>query len=173
MAETNRQNVLDREIPKNLKNRFNNYFIGWSENSIEFNNDYKYVYNGEATKYRNKSFSFPYLMCNFEDTIFYLVLPKQLIKNEESEDVHWAINIRDEKTILGTELYEAITGYKTEKQQIKIELTYLFEEIIIELRNSDCRIRRFKISQYSIRFFNSEGINIKTDIRGRLNVFVF
>jgi len=163
----------DDELPSNLNNRFNRHFINWTENSTEFNNDYKKFYNGEATKYRNKSFSYPYLMCNLEKTIFYLVLPKQLINNEDPGDVQWVIRIGEEKTVLGTELYEAITGYITEKLQIEIESEHLFDEIIIELRNANCRIRKFKISHDCIRFFNSKGINIKSDAIGVGSMYSF
>ena len=64
----------DDELPSNLNNRFNRHFINWTENSTEFNNDYKKFYR-RSNKISKKSFSYPYLMCNLEKTIFYLVYP--------------------------------------------------------------------------------------------------
>lgn len=163
----------DREVPTNLNNRFNKYFVNWSESSEEFSNDYKNIYSGNGPK-KPKSFSIPYLMCNFHDASFKLVLPKQLIKREETDYVYWIIKMGDDDLTIDSELYEAITGYKTEEQEVYIEeKKYLFNEIIIELKNGDKRIRKFKIDQDCIRFFNTDGIHIKTDTLGEGNLYSF
>lgn len=163
----------DREVPTNTNSRFNRYLIDWSENSSEFINDYKNIYNGNENNYRKKSFTFAYLTCDFIKTDFKLVLPKQLIKKEESECVYWSIKIGDKRLDLEVELYEAVTGFKTEMQEVEIELKYLFNEIIIELKNYDKRIRKFKIDNDCIRFFNKNGINIKTDTIGEGQMYSF
>ncbi len=149
--------------PINPVSRLSILFNKWQENSNEFKAQFN-KYNGGTTNVGGKkSYSSPYIKCNFQQTTFMLVLPTQLIKFEFERNVKWNIFREDEHRIIETSLYQAVTGYKTEVQELTIKAEDIFSVFSIELTCDDKRIRIFKIKADCIRFFDKDGDYLNSD----------
>ena len=132
-----------------------------SKNFEIFTNEYNV--GGQAVGGK-RSFSSPYIRCDFKASHFELVLPSQLINYEYNNNVHWDVTVNDRHHILINDLYqEAVTGKKTETKILEINSEELFGEINIKLLCDDRRIKTFKIQKDCIRFFDKTGSNLRTD----------
>lgn len=149
--------------PVNPVSRLSILFNRWQENSNEFKLQYNKYHNNYTYGGGKKSYLSPYLQCDFFNTTFKLILPTQLIKFEFEKDVKWNIYYKEQQITLDTFLYEAVTGYKTETEEIKIKAEDLFNGFTIELTYHDERIRLFKIKADCIRFFDKNGDYLNVD----------
>lgn len=143
--------------PSNPISRLTVLFCKWQENSNEFKFQYNKYNCGSVNAEGKKSFSSPYIICNFLNTTFKLVLPSQLIKFEFENNVRWNIINQEHEKIILTSLYQAVTGYKTDEKEFSINAEDIFNEFIIKLICSDKIIRLFKINADCIRFFDKDG----------------
>lgn len=149
--------------PANPVSRLSILFNKWSENSVEFQTQYSKFHNSSNANGK-KSFSSPYLTCDFRSTSFKLKLPTQLIKYEYDNNVSWSIQIADEPAlIVPINTYSAVTGYKTEEQVITLSIENLFKSIQVELISNGSKIRVFQIKSDCIRFFDKSGDYLLTD----------
>ncbi|MDF2800398.1 MAG: hypothetical protein K0S61_301 [Anaerocolumna sp.] len=153
----------EQVIPVNPISRLSILFNNWQENSSEFKLQYNKYHNSSSNSRGKKSYSSPYIKCNFKSTSFKLVLPTQLIKFEFDEDIRWSVNINGKKWTIDTSLYQAVTGYKTEEQEFNIDVNEIFNEFVIELNCNNNRIRLFKIKADCIRFFDKDGDYLNPD----------
>lgn len=149
--------------PANPVSRISILFNSWQENSSEFKMQFNNYNGGVISGGGKKSYSSPYIKCDFFKTEFKLVLPTQLIKFEYKKDVRWIIYSKGQQRCIDTSLSQGVTGYKTEAEQISISSEYIFNEFIIELICGDKRIKLFKIKTDSIRFFDKEGDYLNSD----------
>lgn len=149
--------------PVNPVSRLSILFNKWQENSNEFKLKCNIYNSGSAGEGRKRSYSSPYIKCDFQNTTFKIILPTQLVKFDFEKDVKWNIYTQDKRTTIDTYLYEAVTGYKTETQIISINREDIFNEFIIELTCDEKRIKLFKIKSDCIRFFDREGNYLNSD----------
>jgi hypothetical protein len=149
--------------PVNPVSRLSILFNNWQENSEEFKQQYHKYTNGFTMTKGKKSYSSPYIKCNFITTKFKLVFPTQLIKFEYAEDIRWNIYRQRQCKTMSAVLYHAVTGYKTEEQYINIDSSDIFNEFRIELTHGDNRIKTFKIKADCIRFFDKDGDYLNSD----------
>lgn len=150
-------------IPANPVSRISILFNKWQENSNEFRLQYNKYNNGSANGGGKKSYSSPYIKCDFKNTTFKLVLPTQIIRFEYDKDIKWNIFSNGEQRTVNTLLYQAVTGYKTETSEISIKAEDIFNEFSIELVHHGNRIRLFKIKADCVRFFDKDGYYLNSD----------
>ncbi len=153
----------EQVIPVNPVSRLSILFNNWQENSSEFRLQYNKYHNSFSNAVGKKSYSSPYIKCNFKNTSFKLVLPTQLIKFEFDKDIRWIIHSNERHWTVNTALYQAVTGYKTEIDELDIEAENIFSEFVVELTCNNNRIRMFKIKVDSIRFFDKDGDYLNSD----------
>lgn len=149
--------------PANPVSRISILFNGWQENSDEFRLQFNKYHNSSFVGGGKKSYSSPYIKCDFKNTSFKLLLPTQIIKFEFEKNVKWNIYRKEEQRTISTPVYQAVTGYKTETVEISIKAEDIFNEFIIELACNDNRIRLFKIKADCIRFFDKDGDYLNSD----------
>ncbi|MEQ8199409.1 MAG: hypothetical protein ABRQ27_15655, partial [Clostridiaceae bacterium] len=147
----------------NPVSRLSVLFNNWQENSSEFKLQCNRYNSGSANLLGKKSYSSPYIKCDFENTKFKLVLPTQLIKFEFDKNIKWEIYSKEQQKTVKTSLYEAITGYKTELKEIDIGSQDIFDEYIVELTCDGKCIRHFKIKSDCVRFFDTDGDYLNSD----------
>ncbi|NCB42794.1 MAG: hypothetical protein EOM59_09260 [Clostridia bacterium] len=132
-------------------------FNKWIDESDEFRTQYN-LYHGTKKKGKgSKSFSSPYMQCNYGDTTFNIVLPAQIVSFEVDGEIVWNIKSDGVVATCPTLSYHAITGYKTEEQQVCIPALSIFDKFTIELCNNGSRIKYYKIQKDDLRFFDKEG----------------
>ncbi|MEL1135046.1 DNA-directed RNA polymerase subunit alpha C-terminal domain-containing protein [Desulfitobacterium sp. THU1] len=148
-------------MPVNPVNRISILFNEWQENSPEFKLQMD-RYNNNQVNGGKRSFSTPYLKCDFRRTRFKLILPSQLIKYEYDEDVEWKIKWRDQIRTRKVLLSQGVTGLKTEESELFIDNEDIFNEFSFELMSRNGRIRLFKLRKDGIRFFDREGNHINS-----------
>lgn len=135
----------------------------WKETSEDFNSEvYKYNVGGYIAGGK-KSFSSPYFRCDFKTLKLELVLPTQLIKHEFDNNVYWEIVMNEKRYVINNDVYEAVTGNKTEEKVMEIIPDKLFGNISINLLCNNYKIRTFKILGDCIRFFDKNGNYIRSD----------
>lgn len=149
--------------PANPVSRLSILFNNWQENSNEFKLQYNKYHSGTTYGGGKKSYSSPYLKCDLLNIRFVLVLPTQLIKFEFDKNVKWNIISNTQCSTISTSLYQAVTGYKTETEELNIKSEDIFNDFTIELCCNDNRIRLFKIKADCIRFFDKDGDYINSD----------
>lgn len=149
--------------PANPVSRISILFNNWQENSKEFRAQYNRFHNSSFTGGGKKSFSSPYIKCDFKCTSFKLILPTQLIKFEFDQNIKWYIYMNEEVRTISASLYQAVTGYKTDALEISIKDEDIFNDFTIELVHCDDRIRIFKIKADCIRFFDKDGDYLNSD----------
>ena len=150
-------------IPINPISRLSILFNSWKENSNEFRMQYNKYHNSSINAGGKKSYSSPYIKCDFKNTSFKLVLPTQLIKFEFDENIKWNIYSNEQHSTINASLYQAVTGYKTETKEISIKAEEVFNEFTVELSCDNNRIRLFKIKADCIRFFDKDGDYLNSD----------
>ena len=149
-------------LPTNSSNRLMKHFLNWVENSAEFIKERSI--HGSSGRGRLKSFSKPYLKYDERSNSYSLVLPPQIIKFEDADDIYWEIE-NDHRTIKFemNPYTQGVMGYKTELERINVESIELFDEYNINLMNGENKLRRFRIVEEKIRFFDKEGDFVLND----------
>lgn len=161
-------NMIDKAFweqitPQKPTSRLAILFSQWIQQSEEFKLQFN-SHTAMGIKRGRKSFSAPYIHCDFRRTEFVIKLPTQLIKVDDLSSVYWKITIGERPSFLvETDIYPAVTGFKTEEYGIPLSSEDLFESIEFELiRDGEC-IRSFRMKSDCIRFFDSSGDFIDTD----------
>jgi hypothetical protein len=150
--------------PANPVSRLSILFNKWSENSVEFQSQYYKFHASAKHAGGKKSYSSPYLICDFHRTTFKLVLPTQLIKFEHENNLAWSVQIGDQYTqTVRTNTYAAVTGYKTDEQDIALRTEDLFNSFQVELTSNGERVKVYKIKSDCIRFFDKSGVYLLAD----------
>jgi len=154
----------DQSIPQNPVSRLSILFNQWVSQSDEFQLQYNRHRSSESSYRGRRSFSSPYLFCDFHSTVFNIKLPTQMVKADDLSSVVWRISIgKQPPLIVHTDMYPAITGYKTDECMIPLSSDDLFEQIEFELLRDGERVRFFRISEDCIRFFDPSGNFLLTD----------
>lgn len=152
----------EQDTPVTSTNRLSKLFVKWQENSEDFKLEYVKYHGGEYIGRGKKSFSKPFLRCDFPDA-FRLHFPTQIINFEYSDDVYWEVSCGETENRLDVNLYQAVTGYKTEETYLELQTSELFCEYNISLMCGNLKLRRFKIMADDIRFFDKDGDYILVD----------
>lgn len=153
----------DRIDLSGSNHRLTKQLNNWKETSEEFHSEvYKYNVGGYIAGGK-KSFSSPYFRCDFKTLRLELVLPKQLVKHEFDNNVYWEIVVDGKQHIIYNNIYEAVTGNKTEEKVLEVIPDNLFSNISINLFCNEFKIRTFKILGDCIRFFDKNGNYIRSD----------
>lgn len=159
-------------LPENSENRLTKLFLDWTKTSDDFISEKKNQLG--PRKHGRKSFASPYIKFNTGSFDFDLVLPQQIIRFDDFNDLYWKICIGDKTKFIEINPYsQGVTGYKTDEERIELGQTDIFSPITAELFNSSERIRLFKIAAEPIRFFDDEGDYINTESVPTGEVFSF
>ena len=175
-------NLIDRvfwgeTLYFNKPNRLTSRFMDWTFTSDDFLISKRKYHGGAIVKRGKKSFSSPYIKWSTASNTFTLVLPPQIIRysDELSEQLSWAIKINTEQVPpRKMQLYEVVTGYKSEKDEMQLPPKNLFADITAAIADSsDNIIRTFRIKNEKIRFFDSDGDMIPVGSVGKGQVYSF
>ena len=153
-------NALFNDIlPLESQNRISQLFCQWASSSSQFDYEKKRIKG--MNKHGEKRFSSPYIHYDGRNDRFMVILPQQYIRLLEDEDlpeISWRITIDDNTLNLPVQVKSIVTGCRTEKyDQFELNKDKLFCSIEIELwKNDKERIRRFKIKEDNIRFFDKD-----------------
>ena len=158
----------DRNAIINGRNRLTALFNQWRNESEIFEYECSIRESNNACRKGKKSFSAPYLKCDFETAEVSLILPSQLVKlpTESSEiDLYWQIKLGDDEITLPQKNYYAvITGYKTDTVVYPLNSIQVLQDISVELYNDKKKLRIFKdISADCVRFFDLDGDLLKAE----------
>lgn len=162
------------QLPENSQNRLVAQFIKWEELSDDFQAE-RNRYIGSAGQ-RKKRFSAPFIRYFPRTQVFKLILPAQIVRFQDIEDLHWLITLNGERHNISLNPYECeqgVTGYKTDELSFSLSKDTLFSRISAELINNGTRLRSFKIPDASIRFFDSDGDNLQIESLFPGQVFSF
>lgn len=153
-------NALFNDIlPIESQNRIAQLFCKWASSSQRFDFEKKRVKG--MNKHGEKRFTSPYIHYDGRNERFVIILPQQyirLLEDEDLPDIGWRIIIDDDISYLPVQAKSVVTGCRTEKyDQFELKNENLFCNVEIELwKNNKERIRRFKIKEDSIRFFDKD-----------------
>lgn len=147
-------------MPIHSENRLTKLFISWTQTSKELEEEKCAL----STKRTKKSFSSPYLRFNEKSFDFRLILPPQIIRNQQFSDLRWEIRIDETVQQIEINLYkQGITGYVTDEETIKYSSSDLFSDIRISLKKGYEKLRSFHIASEKLRFFDSDGYLTQND----------
>lgn len=148
------------ELPVHSENRLTKLFISWTQTSKELEEEKCAL----STKRTKKSFSSPYLRFNEKSFDFRLILPPQIIRNQQFSDLRWEIRIDETVQQIEINPYkQGVTGYVTEEETIKYSSSDLFSDIRVSLINGYEKLRSFHIASEKLRFFDSNGYLTQND----------
>jgi hypothetical protein len=150
---------FDDDIVFTSRNRIYNYLFDWADSSDSFQSG---IASRKQGGRRERQFSSPYLSCDLSCRRFYIELPPQIVRLSEPKSVYWQIQTSHRVCNVPTELFSAITGYKTDKARVEIAADELLDKIRISVESeSDGILRTFPIAEQDVRFFNQDGIHIQ------------
>lgn len=166
----------DFTYPKS-NNRIVNLLYKWMEESEEYSKNYSAVRKGGYGGGK-KCFISPYLNYNFHDRKFYIVMPPALLMDKSlnrNDSPQWRVKIQDEIFTKAVDLEEVTLGCKTFEVDMQMKNYLIFEKITIELCNWDkSKIYKFyTIEKDDIRFFNTDGVNIRKNVLQKGHVLAF
>ena len=154
----------NEDLPESSTSRIVKRLLEWTKKSEKFVNVQRKYTGGVAG--RTKSFSSPYISCNYEESGFYLMLPKQTIEFEKgvSETLQWEIEAAITKGTVSVDIIEeGVTGFLTEEVAVRLPKEDLFCDIVLLLKSGDQILRKFKIKKETIRFFDENGLPVAND----------
>jgi hypothetical protein len=163
----------EQTTPVNSSNRLSMHFWEWQKNSNDFNLEYVKYHGGNYAGRGKKSFSTPFFQCDFPAGVFKLNFPTQLISFAHSDDVYWNVSYGETEDRLEVNLYQGVTGYKTEEKYLELKASKFFSEYNITLMCGNLKLRRFKITADDIRFFDKNGDFIHSEKLPSGEVFSF
>lgn len=145
-------------VPQKPVSRLTILFKEWLKESPSFKNEYRLYKSGVIRNRGKKHFSSPYLFADIRNTKFTLVLPAQIVCNEQSEGLFWHVaaegNVYDEPV----DTYPVLTGFKTEEVKIPIPTDLLFSTISCSLCKGETVVRNFSdLPKANVRIFDMEG----------------
>lgn len=145
-------------VPQKPVSRLTILFKEWLKESPSFNNEYKLYKSGVIRNRGKKHFSSPYLFADIQNTRFTLVLPPQIVRQEQSNGLIWHVTIAERTFDIPTTTYPVLTGFKTEEVRLPISTELLFNEINCSLRYDSTLARNFPaLPQSKARIFDMEG----------------
>ena len=148
----------DEELPgRERSNRLTCAFLDWLDK------DGRAVMNGDrarsgARSRGDKRFSSPTIRYNPKDETFALVLPPQIVNDEDADNLRWEIEIGSYSEYQECNPLEAYTGWRVDGMKIPFNSALLFEEMNFRLMSGEHRVRRFTIKAAPIRFFDEDGV---------------
>ena len=148
------------DLPKQSGNRMTRYFLNWCPNSEKLKEEQK---NGRRSALKIGGGWSPYLKYAYKQDTFKLVLPSRLIYSKKQPIALWEIRYNDTTKYLPTEAFEAVTGYMTEETSYLIEKQHIFDSFELSLLSDEEIIRKWKIHQDQIRFFDLDGDQVETN----------
>ena len=145
-------------VPQKPVSRLTMLFKEWLKESPSFNSEYKLYKSGVIRNRGKKHFSSPYLFADIKNTSFTLVLPPQIVRQDQSENLSWNVAVAGKKFDTPASTYPVLTGFKTEEVRLPIPSDLLFSEINCTLRNDGVVARSFPaLPQSNARMFDMEG----------------
>lgn len=158
------QAYWEQVTPQQPESRLTKLFNKWVNQSEDFQLQFHRLSREGMAHRRKKHFSSPYLHCNLCTTDFVIKLPTQLIRADDAHSVKWRITIgKQEPFITDAYVYPAVTGFKTEEDEVPVTSDHLFEQVDIDLLRDGETIRSFRIREDCIRFFDSTGDFVQPD----------
>ncbi|MBR0340895.1 MAG: hypothetical protein IJH64_01320 [Oscillospiraceae bacterium] len=142
-------------LPEKSGNRLTRAFLAWQEKSRDLDIERKKITGGGRRG--EKHYSSPYLLFEQKQFGFSLVIPAQMIRFEDASDLSWTVLINGQEQKYDINPYTAVTGYKTEELVLPVGADDILNSIQVELKNTENRLRTFKIPESPIRFFDDEG----------------
>ncbi len=145
-------------VPQKPVSRLTILFTEWLKESPSFNNEYKLYKSGVIRNRGKKHFSSPYLYADIRNTRFILVLPPQIVRQEQENGLIWHVTIAGKTFDTPATTYPVLTGFKTEEVKLPIPTELLFNEISCSLRYDNTLVRSFPVlPQSKARMFDMEG----------------
>ena len=140
-----------------LKGRFGRAYLVWRSKTKLFirEKQERKRNGGQERKYHS-----PHMICDLEISTFKMVLPTQMIHDNENMDairIRWKINGSKE---IPVPLIEGVSGYKTKEIEFDISERELFSAYNIELLYNEEILRTFSIKESAVRFFDEKGFLI-------------
>lgn len=162
----------ERETCSKTSNRIIAQLNNWLETSKEIEIERKKICFSSNNE-RKKAYSSPYYKCNLRNKSFEIVLPIQLVKFDDNDNIKWEIKIGAKTFSKTPNLLHAVSGVKCEEIKIPIEASDLFIKTSIDLISNNTKLRTFKIDSEEIRFFDKNGYFINSDNLPKGEVFAF
>ena len=145
-------------VPQKPVSRLTKLFKEWLKESPSFNSEYKLYKSGVIRNRGKKHFSSPYLFADIKNTSFTLVLPPQIVRQDQTDGLNWCVTVDGKAFSTPTSTYPVLTGFKTEEVRLPIPSDLLFSEINCSLQADNMLTRSFPaLSQSNVRMFDMEG----------------
>jgi len=162
----------DEAKPPLIRNRLTRLFWEWKDNSKEFATEFN-RFNGGNRANGKRSFSTPYLKCEFKGYNFKVIIPTQIVKFSLEGPIIWRISTCERELCIEGNGYEAVTGIKTDEVVLSISDSELFGGLIIDLYSNNEKIKLFRIKSEDIRIFDKDGDFIRLDSVPEGEAFTF
>ena len=149
----------DEELPRRERsNRLTCAFLDWLDK------DGRAVMNGDRARSGerrrgDKRFSSPTIRYNPKDGTFALVLPPQIVNDEDADNLRWEIELGSySKSLPCKSPLEVYTGWRVDGMDEMLNPALLFEKMDFRLMSGEHRVRRFAINAAPFRFFDEDGV---------------
>lgn len=149
----------DEELPgRERSNRLTCAFLDWLDK------DGRAVMNGDRARSGerrrgDKRFSSPTIRYNPKDGTFALVLPPQIVNDEDADNLRWEIELGSySKSLPCKSPLEVYTGWRVDGMDEMLNPALLFEKMDFRLMSGEHRVRRFAIDAAPFRFFDEDGV---------------
>ena len=168
----------DQNLVINGRNRLTALFNKWRNESESLENEYRMVCDNMKGRKGKRSFSTPYLKCDFNSAEVNLVLPSQLIKldvESDEKELNWRIIVGDELIVIPlNSCIQVITGYKTESISCALNNVQVLQSMSFQLHNGHKKLRNFKdLPADCVRFFDLDGDLLKSESLPNSTVYAF
>ena len=145
-------------VPRKPVSRMTILFKEWINESPTFQSEHRLFKSGVIRNRGKKHFSSPYLYADIRNTAFSLVLPPQIVRQEQSEELYWHVVVGDAEYDLDADTYPVLTGFKTEEVRIPVPKKSLFSKISCKLISNGETVRSFPdLPEANARLFDMEG----------------
>lgn len=143
-----------------LPERFQKKFEEWKKISSFYKNEQKRMEEVLLSGNREKVYRKPHLKCHFDQGIFEVVLPPQMVRESKEGEypmLTWHIFSSKTRRELRCSLEEGYSGYKTKELKIELGSEEIFGKIQFRLLKDNDLLREFSWDKHKINFFDESG----------------
>lgn len=169
------QSFWDQEVTSITSFKMKERFNIWKEKSDFFQvekRNYQRNDKADADNERKKYYKTPYLECDLENARFYIILPSQLIKSNNGENIVWKIKSQLEREY-ECECKKVYAVYKTNEIRFEIERGEAFEEFRFELLEEGKVQHSFVWEKQNVIFIDEMGNWLKGEQLKEGSCFAF
>ena len=161
---------------KQLTGHYLDKFELWKADSSFYKNEKKKMEESTLLENRQKAYRRPHLQCDLDKGIFEIILPHQMIRIKNADDlpeISWLISSVGINREIKCVLEESYSGYRTRETKVVVQGEQIFNTFVFFLYEGSNYIKKFTWRDRKIIFFNENGNHVAGENLEEGAVFAF